>query len=154
MYAPGETDQGRGAPQSQMSAAEWINPSNLMYSSELENDYGSMIHFESRNAEKIVRNFDIKCDSRMDNRYLPLFNLILARLPGQNEHETKTNTFALERDGEVKIIDSHELPNGEAYETVAFQINKWNELVPMGSITSSAVLNACFSSYGPIWLID
>ncbi|MCP1318389.1 tetratricopeptide repeat protein [Vreelandella lionensis] len=147
-------DRGRGAPQNQMSAAQWINPSNLMYIAELAKDYGDMVHFETRDAEEIVRNFDIKCNSRMDDRYLPLFNIILARLPSQNGNEIKTNTFVLERDGEVRIVDSHELSNGRSFETVVFQINKWGELIPMGGITSSAVLNACFSSFGPIWLIE
>lgn len=147
-------DRGRGAPQNQMSAAQWINPSNLMYISELEKEYGGMINFESRDAEEIVRSFDIKCNSKMDDRYLPLFNIILARLSRQNENEIETSAFILERGGEVRIVDLHELSNGQAFETVVFQINKWGELIPMGSITSSAVLNACFSSFGPIWLIE
>lgn len=147
-------DSGHGTPQNKMSAAQWINPSNLLYISRLEKDYGSMVHFESDYAERIVRNFDIKCNSNMDSRYLPLFNIILSRLPSQNINGIKTHVFVLERDGEVRVIDLYELQNGKTIETAVFQINKWGEITPMGGITSSAVLNACFASHGPIWLLE
>lgn len=147
-------DSGKAKAQDNLTAGEWINPSNQRYIADLVRDYGSKLHFESEQAEAIVRSFDIRCQSRMDSRYLPLTNLLLARLEAQNNDGIETNTYVIERSGEARILDTFKTPRGEAFEQVVFQINKWGELMPTGSITTDAILNACFSSYGPIWLLD
>ena len=146
-------DQGRGNPKNLSEAANWINPSNLKYISKLKKDYGNKIHFKSKNAEKIIRGFNISCKS--GDRYLPFVNVLLARLASVNDNnnEMPMDTFVVERGGEVRVIDSYKTPSQEAIESASFQINKWGELTPVGSITTTAVLNACFSSFGPIWLL-
>ena len=90
----------------------------------------------------------------MDSRYLPLANLLVARLPSQNDDGIETNTYVIERGGDVRIIDTFKTTQGETFEKVIFEINKWGELMPTGSITTDAILNACFRSYGPIWLLE
>lgn len=143
-------EEKRGTPLSHSEIVNWINPSNSMYISGLKRDYGKKIHFESSNAEKIVRDFTIDC--KRNGRYLPLANILLARLASVNE-DMSTETYIKEKYGEVRIIDSYQAPGGNTIETVSFQINKWGEFIPMGGITTSAVLNACSGSHGPIWLL-
>lgn len=146
-------DQGRGNPKSPSESANLINPSNLKYISKLKKDYGNKIHFKSKNAEKIIRGFNISCKG--GDRYLPLESVLLARLASVNDDnsEMPMDTFVVERGGEVRIIDSYKTSGQEAIESASFQINKWGELTPMGSVTTTAVLNACSSSFGPIWLL-
>lgn len=148
-------NQGRGVPQDPEEIAEWINPSNLIYILNLERDYRERLHFESEKAERIVRDFNIDCNSpRKDGHYLPLINLLYARLATADREEMRIETTVEERDGEVRIIDSLHTKNKILNATAVFQINKWDELYPMGSIRAEAVQNACFDSHGPIWLIE
>lgn len=147
-------NQGLAAPQDGLTAAQWINPSNQRYIADLINDFADKLHFESPEAERMVLDFNIRCQSGMDRRYLPLFNLLLARLPDQNDDGIVTDTFVIARGDEARVIDRFKTPGGETFEQVVLQINKWGELMPTGSITTDAILNACFASYGPIWLLE
>lgn len=147
-------NHGRGIPKDSKEAADWMNPSNLMYISKLEEDYRSRVHFDSANAEKIVRNFNIDChSSQRKGHYLPLINILYARLATADDKKAWIKTDIQERDGEVRIIDSLHTPTGILNTTKVFEINKWGELRPTGSITTDAIRNACFGSHGPIWLL-
>lgn len=148
-------NQGRGIPKYQKEAAEWMNPSNLMYISKLEKDYKSRIHFESPKSEKIIRDFNIECSTPQKNGlYLPLVNILYARLATADNEKAWVETVVQERDGEVRIMDSLHTPKGIIHTGAVFEINKWGELRPMGSITTDAIRNACFGSHGPIWLLN
>lgn len=147
-------NQGRGVPRSHKEAVEWINPSNLMYIAKLEEDYRKRVYFESAKAELIVRNFNIDCSAPKKNgHHLPLINLLYARLATEDRKDMWVETIVQERDGEVQIIDSLRTPEKILNTNAVFQINKWGELHPMGSIRAEAVRNACFDSHGPIWLL-
>jgi len=148
-------NQGRGVPKGHKAVVEWINPSNLMYILKLEKDYRKYIHFESARAERIVREFSIDCKAPQKNgHYLPLINLLYARLAAADKGDMWIETTVQERDGEVRITDSLRTPK-EVLDTnkAVFHINKLEELSPMGGIRAEAVRNACFDSYGPIWLL-
>ena len=148
-------NQGRGVPRGHKEAVEWINPSNLIYIAKLEKDYKNRIHFESAKAERIVRDFNIDCNAPQTNgHHLPLINLLYARLATEDRKDMWIETNIQERDGEVRIIDSLRNPEKVIYTNAVFQINKWGELHPMGSIRAEAVRNACFDSHGPIWLLE
>lgn len=147
-------NQGLAAPQDGLTAAQWINPSSQRYIADLIDDFAEKLHFESPEAEKMVLDFNIRCQSRMDRRYLPLVNLLLARLPEQNDDGIVTETFVIARGEEARVIDRFKTRSGETFEQVVMQINKWGELMPTGTITTDAILNACFDSYGPIWLLE
>lgn len=147
-------DEGRAPPQEGLTAAQWLNPSNLRYITDLYRDFSAKLHFESPEAENIVSSFDIRCQSIMDSRYLPLANLLVARLPSQNDDGIETNTYVIEQGGDVRIIDTFKTAQGETFEKVIFEINEVGELMPKGSITADAISNACFRSYGPIWLLE
>lgn len=147
-------NQGRGVPNGRKEVVEWINPSNSMYIVKLEKDYKKRIHFESARAEQIIRSFNIDCKASQKNgHYLPLINLLYARLAATDKEEMWMETTVQERDGEVRITDSLRTPKEAMDARDVFQINKWGELYPMGSIRAEAVRNACFDSYGPIWLL-
>lgn len=147
-------NQGRGVPQGHKEAAAWINPSNLMYIAKLEKDYRKRVHFESAKAERIVRNFNIDCNAPQNNgHYLPLINLLYARLATADRDDMWVETVVQERGGEVRIIDSLQTAKETLNSNSVFYIDKWSELHPMGSIRAEAVRNACFDSHGPIWLL-
>lgn len=148
-------NQGRGVPQGHKEAAQWINPSNSMYIAELEKNYRKRLHFDSAKAERIVREFNIDCNAPKKNgHYLPLINLLYARLATVDRENMWIETAVQERNGEVWIIDSLQTPEKILHTNAVLQINKWGELRPMGSIRAEAVRNACFDSYGPIWLLE
>ncbi|MGB4059951.1 MAG: tetratricopeptide repeat protein [Burkholderiaceae bacterium] len=148
-------NQGRGIPQDQKEAAEWINPSNLTYIAKLEKDYRSRVHFETAKSEKIIREFNIDCNAPQKNgHYLPLINLLHARLATVDNDKAWVESTVQERDGEVRVIDSLYTPKGIIHASNVFEINKWGELRPLGSITTDAIRNACFGSHGPIWLLN
>ena len=148
-------NQGRGFPQGHKEVIEWINPSNLMYIAKLEKDYRKRVRFDSIKAEQIVRDFNIDCNAPQKNgHHLPLINLLYARLATADKEDMWIETTIQERDGEVRIIDSLRTPEKILNRNVVFEINKWGELRPMGSIRAEAVRNACFHSYGPIWLLE
>lgn len=148
-------NQGRGVPQGHKEAVKWINPSNLMYITKLEKDYRKRVHFESKEAERIVRDFNIDCNAPQKNgHHLPLINLLYARLATADREDMWVETTVQERGGEVRIIDSLRTPEKVIHANAVFQINKWGELHPMGSIRAEAVRNACFDSHGPIWLLE
>lgn len=147
-------NEGRGISATQKNAAEWINPSNLMYISKLKKDYKNRIHFESENAEQIVEDFNIDCEAPQANgQYLPLINVLYARLASADNGDTWIETNIQERGGEVRISDILHKSGQILGDKVVFQINKWNELSSMGGIRVEAIRNACFNSYGPIWLL-
>ena len=148
-------NQGRGVPRDRKKVVEWINPSNLIYIAKLKRDYRNRIHFESAKAERIVRDFNIDCNAPQRNgHYLPLINLLYARLATTDREDMWMETTVQERDGEVRIIDTLRNRDKIIHSNVVFEINKWGDLHPMGSIRAEAVRNACFDSHGPIWLLE
>lgn len=148
-------NQGRGVPKSHKEVVKWINPSNLMYIKKLEEDYRRRVHFESKKTERIVRDYNIDCNAPQKNgHHLPLINLLYARLATADREDIWVETTIQERGGEIRIIDSLRTSEKIIHANVVFQINKWGELHPMGGIRAEAVRNACFDSYGPIWLLE
>lgn len=148
-------NQGRGTPRGHKEAVEWINPSNLTYIAKLEKDYRSRIHFQSVNSERIIRNFNIDCNAPKKNgHYLPLINLLYARLATADRTDMWIETTVQERDGDIRIVDTLRNREKIMHANVVFEINKWGELRPVGGIRAEAVRNACFDSHGPIWLLE
>lgn len=147
--------QGRGIPEGRKEAVELIRPSNLMYIAKLDKDYRKRIRFGSPSAERAVRDFNIDCKTSQGNgHFLPLINLLYARLASTDREDMWLETAVEERGGEVRISDSLRTPKEVVDTRVVFEINKWGDLRPVGSIKAEAVRNACFNSQGPIWLID
>ena len=42
--------------------------------------------------------------------------------------------------------------DGSVYSVLAFEINKWGDLIPHNSKVA-AVMNSCYGSYDPIWIL-
>lgn len=134
----------------QSNATKPAADQNSEYVAKLESTFGKRLHFESNEAARIVQNFNIDCRAQ-DGRTLPLRNLLYARLASMDSKTAWLETFVQERGGEVRIIDSLRGPKiAPAPDTLAFEINKWGDLRPIG-FRAEAVLNACFGSSGPIW---
>ncbi|GAB4089373.1 tetratricopeptide repeat protein [Hydrogenophaga soli] len=148
-------NQGRLSSLNGKDVVKLINASNSLYIQKLERDYRNRISFESSKAERIVRGFDIDCKaSRGNGHYLPLINVLYSRLASADKKEMWLETSVQERDGEVRIYDVLRTPKEVLHTIAVFQINKWGELESMGSVRLEAVRNACFNSYGPIWLLE
>lgn len=147
-------NQGKGVPKSHKEVIEFINPSNLKYISALEKDYKNRIHFQSKEAERIIRDFNIDCNAPQKNgHYLPLINLLYARLATADRSDMWIETAIQDYEGVIRIIDSVHTPTKILHTNAVFQINKWGELRPTGDIRTEAIRNACFDSHGPIWLL-
>ena len=125
-------------------------PTNAEYIANLRAKYGHRLHFQSAEAERIVRSFNINCRVP-DGRYLPLINVLYARLAEATSDRMWQESFVQSRGGEVRVIDVLRGPGLNSDEgQVSFEVDKWGELHVHG-ITTEAVLNTCFGSYGPIW---
>lgn len=131
------------------AGAARADQTNAQYIAKLRSTYGGRLHFESAEAERIVRSFNIDCRAR-DGRYLPLINVLYVRLSQSSSKTIWLETDVQERGGEVRIVDTVRGPKARPVSEVSFEINKWGELRPIG-ITAEAVLNSCYGSYGPIW---
>ncbi|WP_374489979.1 hypothetical protein [Zoogloea sp.] len=148
-------NQGRGIPKGHQEVVKFINPSNLLYIAKLEKDYKKRIHFESPQAERIIRSRVIDCTAPQRNgHHLPLINLLYARLASIDREDMWLESNIQERNGEVRIVDHLRNKNEILNSKPVFQINKWGELQSLGSISIEALRNACFGSHGPIWLLE
>lgn len=119
---------------------------------ELQKKYSQDITFSSPRAAQIVNSYNIDCKSN-DGRYLPLINLLYTSLAASGG-KWKTKLFVENRGEEVRIYESGYFLDGRKMEGggVKFEINRWGELIPHLGITTEAILNACYGSYGRIWV--
>lgn len=114
--------------------------------------YAGRLTFRTAEAQRIVEGFNIDCRAA-DGRYLPLINVIYAKLAELDGDHAHLETVADSRDGEVRVIDRLISSDGAVMnEVIAYQIDKWNELYPRAS-RPEALRNACFSGWGEIWVI-
>ena len=122
------------------------------YLSQLKKKYSSRLTFSTSRAAEIVAAFDIDCRSR-DRRYLPLMNVLYARLAAMDSDKVWVITNVDNRGDEVRIVDSYMGKNGQLVPPrIAFVITKWDELQPL-EMTTEALMNLCYGSYGPLWVV-
>lgn len=118
----------------------------------LKKKYASRLRYETAYARTVVQGFDLDCRTR-DGRYLPLENVLLARIASMDKGQFKFTIRASSRGEDVRIYDDMTDASGGIVNTmVAFEINKWGE-IRSPSIRMEAVLNSCLGSYGPIWVM-
>jgi TPR repeat protein len=122
------------------------------YVTRLREKYKTRITYDSDAAAEAVNSFNIDCHAP-DKRVLPLINVLYAKVAAQNSPQAWLVINVISRGDEYRITD---VPMGKrgpyAEPRISFEINKWGELTPMG-IRPQAVLNACFGTYGPIWVL-
>jgi hypothetical protein len=129
-----------------------LNRPDSGYILRLQKKYSSRVTYDSDATAKVVRSFDIECRAP-DKRVLPLLNVLYAKVAAADGPQSWLVIHVASRDGEYRITDSLVGKNGPyAAPEVSFEINKWGELTSPG-IRMEAVLNACFGSYGPIWVL-
>lgn len=120
------------------------------YIKSLREKFGSRIEYKSAEAAAIVNGFNINCKSK-DGRYLPLRNVLLAKLREASTKDVWMQTIIEGRAGEVRIYDYLRNKTGKLTSPeLIFQISSRGELKPV-QIRAEALMNACFGSYGPIW---
>lgn len=139
----------RKAKDAQVALA--ANPiSNDEYVAALRKRYGSRIIYNNPTAFSSVSTFHIDCRAQ-DGRYLPLENLLLARIGSMDKESVWLESIVDSRGDEVRIYDYLKQKDGSVTEPkMTIEINSWGDLRTHG-IRTEAVLNACYGSYGPIW---
>jgi hypothetical protein len=119
---------------------------NVMRAYELRK-YADRLKFANAEAERTVLAFQIPCTGASDGRFVPLENLLLARLGHMPKRmDTEVDT----REGQTRIVD---VTSGASTGDIAFEINQWKELrSPHYDLT--AVSAACFDSSGDsLWMV-
>lgn len=125
---------------------------NQSYVQNLRKKYTSRLQYRSDYARKVVQSFDLDCKAG-DGRYLPLEHVLLSKLAAMDKEHAWLVTRADSRGEDVRIYDDLVSADGKVMNsTVAFELNKWGE-IRSPSIRMEAVLNSCFGSYGPIWVV-
>lgn len=132
-----------------ISAWNAVAGENQKFIDDLESRHGNRIVYDTVYAMNAVESFDIECNAQ-DGRFLPLRNVLLARLAQMNNPEIPVITNIDSRGKSVRIVDFIQMSNGQQHNSLVMEINEWGELIPHG-ITTEAILNSCFGSYGPIW---
>lgn len=142
-----ETNSSKG-----ISVAAPEPVSNKQYIAQLKKIYSSRLTYNTSNAMLVVKDFNIDC--RMpDGRYIPLENLLLARINQLDGKERWLESIVDSRDNEVRIYDVVKSQSGPlADPTLSLQVNNWGELKTFG-VRAEAIMNACYGSVGPIWVI-
>ncbi|WP_157667480.1 hypothetical protein [Comamonas serinivorans] len=120
------------------------------YVKRLQTKYGHRLEFSGAHSRQTVLDFNIDCRAK-DGRYLPLENVLLAKLASLERNDMWLITKVKSRGNDVWIYDQLMRRDGKVVHShVAFEINHWGELrSPNGKL--EALRNACFGSYGPIW---
>ncbi len=123
---------------------------NVAFIADLERRFGSrLIYLGDSNGRELVANFNIDCQAH-DGRYLPLKNLLLVRISTEVPSAQLRNEIHT-RGGDIRIVDVGRLTDGSVFRVNALQISKFGDVQPL-SFSIDAVYNACFGSYGPIWM--
>ncbi len=117
----------------------------------LRQKYAGRITFQTPYAQRAVETYYIDCKSE-DKRYLPLINLLFAKMSSLKDYNGERFAIYVDNRGEeVRIYDRVVKADGTViHSQAAFEITKWGELRVL-NIRKEAVLNSCFGSYGPIW---
>ncbi|MEL7935675.1 hypothetical protein [Pseudomonas delhiensis] len=147
---PGMPEATSGNSTTSAPAAAESHVENPGYVERLQRDFGARLHYSSAMAEEIVRKINIDCRSR-DGRYLPLYNVLLARLDEANEADAWMETRIVDSGNNIMVYDSIHLKSGKQFEPrLTLEINEWGG-VKMHDVRRQALSNACFGAYGPIW---
>lgn len=120
------------------------------YVKKLQHEFGSRLYFSSTEAEALVKKINIDCQAP-DGRYLPLYNMLLARLDEASTPDAWMETSVVNSDKKLRVFDSVRLKSGkELTPQLTLEINQYGGYEAHG-IRPQALSNACFGAYGPIW---
>lgn len=123
----------------------------VAYVQGLRGKYGNRIQFATPQARKTVEDFSLDCQAP-DGRVLPLMNVMLAKLAQLDSKDSYLTARVDSRGNDVRVYDEF-VQGGKVVDSrVAFEINKWGELRSLVARVE-ALRNACFGSFGPIWLL-
>ena len=127
-----------------------LSASEDAYIRALREKFGGRIEYKSAEAAAIVNGFNIDCKSK-DGRYLPLKNVLLAKLREASADDVWMQTIVDGRAGGVGIYDYLRNKAGKLTSPeLIFEISSRGEL-RLVKVRAEALMNACFGSYGPIW---
>lgn len=121
------------------------------YAKSLRREYKGRINYKTVYARKVVDSFNIDCNSN-DKRYLPLSNILYAKLAALDNNQMHLEIEVDSRDDDVRITDYLVGKKGEVvHSSVSYEINKWGELRAINT-RLEAIKNSCFHGYGEIWV--
>lgn len=126
-------------------------PGFSKYAKSLHDKYHDRAIFKTADSKRIIESFNIQCNSK-DGRYLPLINIIYAKIASMDNKTTYLGMIADSRGEEIRIYDVlvSKTSGKIISQSLAYEIDKWNELRIIGT-TVDAHLSACFSGWGEIW---
>jgi hypothetical protein len=144
--------QARAAEAHQRQEADRLKAERARnYVAGLRSKYAGQISASSAQGMSIVSSFVIDCRTD-DRRALPLLNVLYATMAEVTQMGGSLKYRIENRGSDVRIygqaLSKDQRPLGPP--NLTFEINEWGDLHPYG-ITTEALLNACFGSYGPIW---
>jgi hypothetical protein len=127
-------------------------PGHSAHALGLRRQFAHRITYRTEQARQAVESFNVDCRGP-DGRFLPLSNVILAKLASMSAEHAHLEVDVDSRGDEVRITDVLVDRNGqEMHRTLAFEIDRWGELkVRNGRV--QAVLNACYGGWGEIWVM-
>jgi TPR repeat protein len=121
------------------------------YVKQLRQKYGKRLRYETAHAQTRIQSFNIDCRAN-DGRYLPLENVLLAKMASLDSKQAYLTIRATNRGDDVRIYDELISADGRRMGSIPmFEINKWGELRTLADVRIEAILNSCFGSFGPIW---
>ena len=145
------TDTPANKAMADRKAAIDSDRNRIQYIKDLRTKYFRQITSDSPEALRIVSSFIIDCQSP-DHRVMPLLHALYvqaseaAAMGGEYRFRLKNSGKSVRIYGEVHM-------NGRSSgSSLDWTINEWGELRAAG-ISNDAVLNSCFGSHGPVWLM-
>ena len=128
------------------------NRGTLAYIQQMREKYGDRLRYASAYGKDRVAEFNIDCHAP-DGRYLPLENLLLARLSSMEQKSAWSISRVENRGEDVKIYDETIKTDGRSQgSTLVFELNSSGELKPV-SMRASEVLSLCQGGMGQIWML-
>ncbi|SDY38617.1 Sel1 repeat-containing protein [Nitrosomonas sp. Nm58] len=147
--AQAEADEQEKARKAKTELNEAIRSQS--YVKQLRQKYGKRLRYETAHAQTRIQSFNIDCRAN-DGRYLPLENVLLAKMASLDSKQAYLTIRATNRGDDVRIYDELISADGRRMGSIPmFEINKWGELRTLADVRIEAILNSCFGSFGPIW---
>jgi hypothetical protein len=124
---------------------------NARYVESLVEKYEARISYSSPYSEQAIKDFQIDCHAP-DGRVLPLLNVLYAKIKDADSPTVWLVIKVDSRGDDIRIYDIAMGKRGAVFEPqLSFELNKWGELRSISARTQ-AIMNACYGTYGPIWV--
>lgn len=146
-----QDEQRQNELAAKQSAAD-KDKNRLQFIERLHAKYSGNLVADRDEGRRRVANFKINCKTP-DGRVLPLAHALYASMAEIDGVGGKL-IFNIKSRGQQVRVYAEPYRNGKIFgePQLYYLLNEWDELRPVG-ITTEAVINTCFGSHGPLWLM-